>query len=45
MLLCFGEKLFEESLNTRKFKRKTYCLIAAGWTVSGVTQKYLLEYD
>ena len=45
MLLYIRENSLEESLNTRKFKRKNNCLIAAGWTVSGVTQKYLFEYD
>lgn len=45
LLLYFGENLLEESLNTGKFKRKNCCLIAAGWTVSGVTQKYLFQYD
>lgn len=45
LLLYIGENSLEESLNTRKFKRKNNCLIAAGCTVSGVTQKYLFEYD
>ena len=45
LLLYIRENSLEESLNTRKFKRKNNCLIAAGWTVSGVTQKYLFEYD
>lgn len=33
------------SHSTLKNAKENYCLDSIGWTVSGVTQKYLLEYD